>query len=99
MLNIIGIICIILCGAMLITNCIVIYKLLTTNRVETVLLCTDVYMHYLNGDGNISIANVLDVCAINNVDFTVCEAISMALAYTSPVDYDNRGEEEESYLS
>ena len=34
----------------------------------------------------------------NNVDFAVCEAISMSLAYTTPVDYDNRGEEE-SYLS
>ena len=98
MLNIIDIICIILCGAMLITNCIVIYKLLTRNKVENVLLCTDMYMHCLNGDGNISIADVLDVCATNNVDFTVCEAISMALAYTSPVDYDNKVEEE-SYLS
>ena len=92
-----NIICIVICGAMLITNCIVIYKLLTRNRVENVLLCTDVYMHCLNGDGNISIADVLDVCAINNVDFTVCEAISMALAYTSPVD--NSNEDEESYLS
>ena len=93
-----NIICIIICGAMLITNCIVIYKLLTRNKVENVLLCTDVYMHYLNGDGNISIANVLDACAANNVDFAVCEAMSMALAYTSPADYDNKGEEE-SYLS
>ena len=92
-----NIICIIICGAILITNCIVIYKLLTRNRVENVLLCTDMYMHCLNGDGNISIADVLDVCAINNVDFTVCEAISMALAYTSPVD--NSNEDEESYLS
>ena len=98
MLNIIDIVCIILCGAMFITNVIVIYKLLTRNRVEHVLLCTDVYMHYLNGDGNISIANVLDACTTNNVDFTVCEAISMALAYTTPVDYDNK-DEEESYLS
>ena len=95
MLNIIYII---ICCAMLITNCIVIYKLLTRNRVENVLLCTDIYMHCLNGDGNISIADVLDACATNNVDFTVCEAISMALAYTSPVDYDNKCEEE-SYLS
>ena len=98
MLNIIDIICIVICGAMLITNCIVIYKLLTRNRVENVLLCTDVYMHYLNGDGNISIANVLDACATNNVDFTVCEAMSMAIAYATPVYYDTRGEEE-SYLS
>ena len=98
MLNIVDIICIVLCGAMLITNCIVIYKLLTRNRVENVLLCTDVYMHYLNGDGNISIANVLDACTANNVDFAVCEAISMSLAYTSPADYDNK-DEEESYLS
>ena len=98
MLNIVDIICIVLCGAMLITNCIVIYKLLTRNRVENVLLCTDIYMHYLNGDGNISIANVLDACTANNVDFTVCEAISMSLAYTSPADYDNK-DEEESYLS
>ena len=98
MLNIVDIICIVLCGAMFITNCIVIYKLLTRNRVENVLLCTDVYMHYLNGDGNISIANVLDACATNNVDFTVCEAMSMAIAYTTPVDYDNKSEEE-SYLS
>ena len=98
MLNIVDIICIVLCSAMLITNCIVIYKLLTRNRVENVLLCTDVYMHYLNGDGNISIANVLDACATNNVDFTVCEAMSMAIAYTTPVDYDNNSEEE-SYLS
>ena len=98
MLNIIDIVCIVLCGAMLITNCIVIYKLLTRNRVENVLLCTDVYMHYLNGDGNISIANVLDACTTNNVDFAVCEAISMSLAYTSPADYDNK-DEEESYLS
>lgn len=97
MLNIINILCVILCGAMLITNCIVIYKLLTRNRVENVLLCTDVYLHCLNGDGNISIVDVLDVCATNNVDFTVCEAISMALAYTSPVD--NSSEDEESYLS
>ena len=94
MLNIIYII---ICGAMFITNCIVIYKLLTRNRVENVLLCTDIYMHCLNGDGNISIADVLDVCATNNVDFTVCEAISMALAYTTPVD--NSNEDEESYLS
>ena len=92
-----NIICIIICSAMLITNCIVIYKLLTRNKVENVLLCTDMYMHCLNGDGNISIADVLDVCATNNVDFTVCEAISMALAYTSPVD--NSNEDEESYLS
>ena len=92
-----NIICIIICSAMLITNCIVIYKLLTRNKVENVLLCTDMYMHCLNGDGNISIANVLDVCATNNVDFTVCEAISMALAYTSPVD--NSNGDEESYLS
>ena len=98
MLNIIDIICIVICGAMLITNCIVIYKLLTRIKVENVLLCTDVYMHYLNGDGNISIANVLDACATNNVDFTVCEAMSMAIAYTTPVDYDNK-DEEESYLS
>ena len=98
MLNIIDIICIVICGAMLITNCIVIYKLLTRNKVENVLLCTDIYMHYLNGDGNISIANVLDACATNNVDFTVCEAMSMAIAYTTPVDYDNI-DEEESYLS
>ena len=97
MLNIIDIVCIIFCGAMFITNCIVIYKLLTRNRVENVLLCTDVYMHYLNGDGNISIANVLDACATNNVDFAVCEAISMSLACTSPVD--NSNEDEESYLS
>ena len=93
----IDIICIILCGAMLITNCIVIYKLLTRNRVENVLLCTDVYMHCLNGDGNISIANVLDACTTNNVDFAVCEAISMSLACTTPVD--NSNEDEESYLS
>ena len=92
-----NIICIIICSAMLITNCIVIYKLLTRNKVENVLLCTDMYMHCLNGDGNISIADVLDVCATNNVDFTVCEAISMALAYTSPVD--NSNGDEESYLS
>ena len=98
MLNIIDIICIVICGAMLITNVIVIYKLLTRNRVENVLLCTDIYMHYLNGDGNISIANVLDACTANNVDFAVCEAISMSLAYTSPADYDNK-DEEESYLS
>ena len=98
MLNIVDIICIVLCGAMLITNCIVIYKLLTRNRVENVLLCTDVYMHYLNGDGNISIANVLDACATNNVDFTVCEAMSMVIVYTTPADYDNK-DEEESYLS
>ena len=97
MLNIINIVGIILCGAMFITNCIVIYKLLTRNRVENVLLCTDVYMHYLNGDGNISIANVLDACTTNNVDFAVCEAISMSLAYTTPVD--NSNEDEESYLS
>ena len=97
MLNIVDIICIVLCGAMLITNCIVIYKLLTRNRVENVLLCTDVYMHYLNGDGNISIANVLDACTTNNVDFAVCEAISMSLADTTPVD--NSNEDEESYLS
>lgn len=97
MLNIIDIVCIILCGAMLITNCIVIYKLLTRNSVENVLLCTDIYMHYLNGDGNISIANVLDACATNNVDFAVCEAISMAIAYAAPVD--NSNEDEESYLS
>ena len=83
---------------MSITNAIVIYKLLTRNRVENVLLCTDVYMHYLNGDGNINIANVLDACTANNVDFAVCEAMSMAIAYTTPVDYDNKGEEE-SYLS
>ena len=93
-----NIICIIICGAMLITNCIVIYKLLTRNKVENILLCTDVYMHYLNGDGNISIANVLDACATNNVDFAVCEAMSMAIAYATPVDYDNK-DEEESYLS
>ena len=92
-----NIICIIICSAMLITNCIVIYKLLTRNRVENVLLCTDVYMHYLNGDGNISIANVLDACTTNNVDFAVCEAISMSLACTTPVD--NSNEDEESYLS
>ena len=98
MLNIIDIICIILCGAMFITNCIVIYKLLTRNKVENVLLCTDVYMHYLRGEGSVNIANVLDMCAINNVDFTACEAISMAIAYTTPVDYDNE-DEEESYLS
>ena len=98
MLNIIDILCIILCGVMSITNAIVIYKLLTKNRVENILLCTDVYMHYLNGDGNISIANVLDACTANNVDFAVCEAISMSLAYTSPADYDNK-DEEESYLS
>ena len=98
MLNIIDILCIIFCGAMLITNCIIIYKLLTRNRVENVLLCTDIYMHYLNGDGNISIANVLDACATNNVDFTVCEAMSMAIAYATPVDYDNK-DEEDSYLS
>ena len=98
MLNIIDIVYMIICGAMLITNCIVIYKLLTRNRVENVLLCTDVYMHYLNGDGNISIANVLDACATNNVDFAVCEAMSMAIAYATPVDYDNK-DEEESYLS
>ena len=97
MLNILHIICIVLCGAMLITNCTVIYKLLTRNRVENVLLCTDVYMHYLNGDGNISIANVLDACATNNVDFDVCEAMLMAIAYTTPVD--NSNEDEESYLS
>ena len=97
MLNIIDILCIILCGVMSITNAIVIYKLLTKNRVENILLCTDVYMHYLNGDGNISIANVLDACTTNNVDFAVCEAISMSLAYTSPVD--NSNEDEESYLS
>ena len=97
MLNIIDILCIILCGVMSITNAIVIYKFLTRNRVENVLLCTDVYMHYLNGDGNISIANVLDACTTNNVDFAVCEAISMALAYTFPVDDSN--EDEESYLS
>ena len=97
MLNIVDIVCIVLCGAMLITNCIVIYKLLTRNRVENVLLCTDVYMHYLNGDGNISIANVLDACTTNNVDFAVCEAISMALAHTTPID--NSNEDEESYLS
>ena len=97
MLNIIDIICIVICGAMLITNCIVIYKLLTRNRVENVLLCTDIYMHYLNGDGNISIANVLDACTTNNVDFAVCEAISMSLAYTTPGD--NSNEDEESYLS
>ena len=54
-------------------------------------------MHYLNGDGNISIANVLDACTTNNVDFAVCEAISMSLAYTTPVD--NSNEDEESYLS
>ena len=98
MLNIIDIVCIVLCGAMFITNCIVIYKLLTRNRVENVLLCTDIYMHYLNGDGNISIANVLDACTTNNVDFAVCEAMSMAIAYATPVDYDNNSEEE-SYLS
>ena len=97
MLNIIDILCIILCGVMSITNAIVIYKFLTRNRVENVLLCTDVYMHYLNGDGNISIANVLDACTTNNVDFAVCEAISMSLAYTTPVD--NSNEDEESYLS
>ena len=97
MLNIIDILCIILCGVMSITNAIVIYKLLTKNRVENVLLCTDVYMHYLNGDGNISIANVLDACTTNNVDFAVCEAISMSLACTTPVD--NSNEDEESYLS
>ena len=97
MLNIIDILCIILCGVMTITNAIVIYKFLTRNRVENVLLCTDVYMHYLNGDGNISIANVLDACTTNNVDFAVCEAISMSLACTSPVD--NSNEDEESYLS
>ena len=97
MLNVVDIVCISLCGAMTITNAIVIYKLLTRNRVENVLLCTDVYMHYLNGDGNISIANVLDACTTNNVDFAVCEAISMSLAYTSPVD--NSNEDEESYLS
>ena len=97
MLNIIDILCIILCGVMSITNAIVIYKFLTRNRVENVLLCTDVYMHYLNGDGNISIANVLDACTTNNVDFAVCEAISMSLACTSPVD--NSNEDEESYLS
>ena len=97
MLNVVDIVCISLCGAMTITNAIVIYKLLTRNKVENVLLCTDVYMHCLNGDGNISIADVLDVCATNNVDFTVCEAISMALAYTTPVD--NSNEDEESYLS
>ena len=97
MLNIVDIICIVLCGAMFITNVIVIYKLLTRNRVENVLLCTDVYMHYLNGDGNISIANVLDACTTNNVDFAVCEAISMSLACTTPVD--NSNEDEESYLS
>ena len=57
-----------------------------------------IYMHYLNGGGNISIANVLDACTTNNVDFTVCEAMSMAIAYTTPVDCDNNGEEE-SYLS
>ena len=61
MLNIIYMI---ICGAMLITNCIVIYRLLTRNKVENVLLCTDVYMHCLNGDGNISIADVLDVLDI-----------------------------------
>ena len=98
MLNIIDIVGVILCGAIFITNCIVIYKLLTRNRVENVLLCTDVYMHYLNGCGNISIANLLDACATNNVDFTVCEAMSMAIAYATPVDYDNK-DEEESYLS
>ena len=97
MLNIIDILCIILCGVMSITNAIVIYKLLTRNRVENVLLCTDVYMHYLNGDGNISIANVLDACTTNNVDFAVCEAISMALACTAPVD--NSDKDEDSYLS
>ena len=97
MLNVVDIVCISLCGAMTITNAIVIYKLPTRNRVENVLLCTDVYMHYLNGDGNISIANVLDACATNNVDFAVCEAISMSLACTSPVD--NSNEDEESYLS
>ena len=97
MLNIIDILCIILCGVMSITNAIVIYKFLTRNRVENVLLCTDVYMHYLNGDGNISIANVLDACTTNNVDFAVCEAISMSLACTTPVD--NSNEDEESYLS
>ena len=97
MLNIIDIVCVVLCGAMFITNVIVIYKLLTRNRVENVLLCTDVYMHYLNGDGNISIANVLDACTTNNVDFAVCEAISMSLACTTPVD--NSNEDEESYLS
>ena len=97
MLNIIDILCIILCGVMSITNAIVIYKFLTRNRVENVLLCTDIYMHYLNGDGNISIANVLDACTTNNVDFAVCEAISMSLAYTTPVD--NSNEDEESYLS
>ena len=97
MLNIIDILCIIICGVMSITNAIVIYKFLTRNRVENVLLCTDVYMHYLNGDGNISIANVLDACTTNNVDFAVCEAISMSLACTTPVD--NSNEDEESYLS
>ena len=97
MLNIIDILCIILCAVMSITNAIVIYKFLTRNRVENVLLCTDVYMHYLNGDGNISIANVLDACTTNNVDFAVCEAISMSLACTTPVD--NSNEDEESYLS
>ena len=98
MLNIIDIICIIICGAMLLTTCIVLYQLLTSNRVEHVFLCTDIYMHYLNGDGNISIANVLDACTSNNFDFAVCEARSMSLAYTSPADYDNK-DEEDSYLS